>query len=187
MDEMVLRVQNWLNLTYKGKPGYNQITADGQTGNATFTALTKALQIECGLTTIDGVFGDATITAMKSKFPTVSQVPDVNAAKESNMHGLVQGALWCKGYNPGGFTGIFGSQTTASVKEFQRDAGITQDGIVRPYIFQGMMNTDGYKLDTSGNSHYREVQLKMNELYGATIGLTAPNGLWERKAQKKFN
>lgn len=76
--------------------------------------------------------------------PTISEVPNANTATPTNMHYIIQGTLWCKGYNPGGFTGIFGPNAANAIRNFQADAGITQDGIIRSYIMQGLMNTDGY-------------------------------------------
>lgn len=57
MDTMVATVQEWLNNTYS-----LGITVDGMTGNATFTALIKALQTEIGVTA-DGNFGSGTLSA----------------------------------------------------------------------------------------------------------------------------
>ena len=51
------------------------------------------------------------------------------------------------------------------------------------------MNTDGYKYkgEEGTNEYYKyQVQKNMNAIYGAQIGLTAPNGLWERKSHKNF-
>lgn len=44
----------------------------------------------------------------------------------------LQDALTQLGYNPGAIDGIFGSQTQAAVRTFQRDKGLVQDGIVGP-------------------------------------------------------
>lgn len=65
--------------------------------------------------TADGNFGSGTLSAC----PTLQEVVDVSDATESNLIYILQGSFWCKGYNPGGFTGIFGSNTTSAVKEFQ--------------------------------------------------------------------
>lgn len=186
MDERVLQTQQWLNATYANNPSYTSINEDGQTGNATFTALIKALQIELGGITVDGSFGDSTINRLKAVHPTFSEVDDPETAEENNYHYIIQGSLWCKGYNPGGFTGIFGAQTTSAIKLFQQHAGITQDGIVKPYILQGIMNTDGYEFITGTDDeiHKHQVQQDMNMRYGERFGLVAPNGLWERKCHK---
>ncbi len=179
MDVMVAEVQKWLNDTYAFG-----VVVDGITGNATFTALIKALQTEIGVTA-DGDFGSATLAAC----PTMQEVDDVNTAQASNLHYILQGSFWCKGYNPGGFTGIFGPNTTSAVKEFQSDAGIDQDGIVTPYILQGIMNTDGYAFTETDDvelNYKHQVQMGLNKYYGSQIGLIAPNGDWERKSHRNL-
>ena len=41
---------------------------------------------------------------------------------------LIQCALFCKGYNAGGVTGIYYNAGEAAVKEMQKDAGIEVTG-----------------------------------------------------------
>lgn len=182
MDQRVLQTQEWLNGTYTGVTGYTPITEDGATGHATFTALIKALQIELGITA-DGDFGPGTLSACPA---TIIQVPNESTATPLNLHYIIQGSMWCKGYNPGVFNGIFGATTTTGINNFLADAGITQDGVVRPYILQALMNTDGYALAPNGDTNIREVQTGLNSRYGATIGLSPSNGVWERKAHKNM-
>lgn len=183
MDERVLQTQQWLNATYSGRTGYINITEDGQTGQGTFLALIRALQIELGGILVDGDFGTSTLNACPV---TISQVPNPDTAAPNNLHYIIQGSLWCKGYNPGGFTGVFGPSTATAIRNFQSDAGITQDGIIRPYILQAIMNTDGYALAPGGDTYIRQVQTGLNSLYGATIGLSPSNGIWERKAHRNL-
>lgn len=83
MDTMVATVQEWLNNTYS-----LGVTVDGMTGNATFTALIKALQTEIGVTA-DGNFGSGTLSAC----PTLQEVADTSAAAESNLTYILQGGL----------------------------------------------------------------------------------------------
>lgn len=176
MDIMVLEVQKWINTKYPQL----SVIEDGLTGSSTFTALIKALQIEIGVTA-DGDFGYSTLT----NCPTLRETDTPSSASPSNLIYILQGSCWCKGYNPGGFTGVFGEGTTAAVKSFQSDAGIDEDGVVTPYILQGLMNTDGYAFSDTGDLNLRykhEVQLGLNKFYGSKIGLIAPNGLWERKS-----
>ncbi len=182
MDEQVLRTQKWVNTTYTGASGYTPVDEDGITGGATFKALIKALQIELGIAA-DGVFGDGTLSACPSQ---ISEVADVNTATPSNLHYIIQGSFWCKGYNPGGFDGIFGPATKSAVEEFEEDAGITQDGIIKPYILKAIMNTDGYALDPDGDANIRAVQTGLNSMYGASFGLSPSNGIWERNSHKNL-
>lgn len=175
MDVMVLEVQKWVNITY-----HFGITEDGTTGQGTFKGLIKALQTELGIAA-DGTFGNGTLEACPSSIR--------EGESNHNLVYILQGSFWCKGYNPGGFDGNFGTNTTRAVKEFQKDAGISEDGIVTPYMLQGIMNTDGYKYSGAEgtNEYYKSlVQKGMNLIYGSQIGLTAPDGLWERKSHKNY-
>lgn len=189
MDQMVLATQTWLNTTYNGVNGYTPFSEeelDGVTGNQTYKRLIQALQIELNTQynagiSVDGSFGNGTLNAIPA---TISKNTSVN-----NITFIIQGSLWCKGYSAGVLDGIFDSAVESAVKKFQTDAGITADGRIRPYILQGIMNTDGYAYRGSEgtNKYYKHlVQLGMNANYGAQIGLTAPNGLWERKSHKNY-
>lgn len=185
MDSRVLQTQQWLNQTYGNVEGFPAVTEDGITGNATFHALIYALQIEIGVENPDGVFGNDTL----NKCPTLSAslIPDSEVPR--NIIYILQGSLWCKGISPGGFTGIFGPLTANAVYEFQTAAGITADKIVYPYVLQGIMNTDGYSFQSTDDvydTYKHEIQLGLNKNYGATIGLIAPNGIWERKSHKNL-
>jgi len=182
MDAKVKQTQEWLNNTYSYHPNYVVIDEDGYTGFATFNALIKALQIEIGVT-VDGDFGNTTLAACPDE---IEKHDNPYSAQPDNMSYIIQGSLWCKGYNPGGFTGVFGDGTKSAIEEFQEDAGITQDGIVRPYILKGIMNTDGYALDANGEQQLHEVQKGLNQYYGSRVGLSAPNGIWERKSQENL-
>lgn len=182
MDLQVLQTQIWVNNTYSGVSGYTPVTEDGITGMLTFKALIRALQIELGIA-VDGEFGNGTLNACPS---AISEVTDVNTAVPSNLTYIIQGSFWCKGYNPGGLDGIFGPATTDAVIAFQADAGITQDGIIRPYILKALMNTDGYALAPNGDANIRVVQTDLNSRYGATFGLSPSNGIWERNSHKNL-
>lgn len=189
MDQMVLATQTWLNTMYKGVNGYSPFSEeelDGITGSKTFKRLIQALQIELNTQynagiSVDGGFGNGTLNAL----PTV--IGSNNSV--NNITFIIQGSLWCKGYSAGQLDGIFGNTVESAVKKFQNDAGITADGRIRPYILQGIMNTEGYAYNSSvgTNEYYKHlVQLGMNANYGAQIGLTAPNGLWERTSHKNY-
>lgn len=183
MDIQVLQTQQWLNSTYHTIPNFPTVTADGKTGYSTFRSLIWALQYELHLSAIDGIFGNATLSALNSQYATLKE--DATAEPQNIIY-ILQGSLWCKGISPGGFTGIFGPNTASAIRRFQSDAGITIDGIVRPYILQAIMNTDSFSFNATDDifDTYRHlVQKGMNQYYGSQIGLIAPNGIWERKSQ----
>lgn len=189
MDEMVKATQEWLNKTYKGEKDFTPFEEkdiDGITGAGTFKRLIQALQIEINKQygkniKVDGDFGDGTLKALPA---TIGK-----SNTKNNIVHIIQSSLWCKGYSAGAMDGIYGKDTSNAVMKFQSDAGIENDGIIRPYILKGIMNTDGYKVlnpkDT--DAVYKSyVQQGMNKYYGQKIGLSPTNGLWERKAHKNL-
>lgn len=62
----------------------------------------------------------------------VSQRPTIRRGDEGPCVGLAQQLLALKGYDPGPVDCIFGDQTEAAVKAFQKANGLTVDGIVGP-------------------------------------------------------
>lgn len=55
---------------------------------------------------------------------------------KGNITKLIQCMLYCRGYNPNGIDGIFGSGTERAVKSFQSNNGLTSDGIVGKNTFE---------------------------------------------------
>ncbi|WP_243129636.1 glycoside hydrolase domain-containing protein [Clostridium sp. HBUAS56017] len=180
VDEAVKITQRWLNRTYSGKKGYIVIDEDGITGGNTIKALTIALQIELGITEPNGNFGPATTSAFK----------DIAIwSDKANQVYILQGALFCKGYNPTGFTGTFGENTKNAVIEFQSDAGLTNlTGVVDSLLMKALLNMDSFKL--LGDSKIRKVQQNLNRDYSsngyfrASIGLVPCDGIYERITNK---
>ncbi len=172
MDLMVLSVQAWVNSEYTGKSGYTPITQDGITGGTTNAALITALQIEMGIPSPNGFFGPAT----ESACPTIP-----SASSSKNEIYILQGALYCKGYNPNGLDGGYGNGIMTAVKKFQSDAGLTiQDGITTPMIFKALLNTDAFVLISGGDSKIRTIQQNLNRDYNSVIGLMPCDGIYSR-------
>ena len=189
MDKMVQRVQTWLMEHYNGKDRFETIqeeNIDGIAGTGTMRRLVEALQIELNENfnaeiTVDGSFGGGTLKGLPTTIGKGYKIPNIVC--------IIQGSLWCKGYSAGEIDGVYGDGVVAGVRRFQRDAGINEDGIIRPYILQGIMNTDGYAFSNNSNSRksgIHRIQLAMNKYYGLKIGLTAPNGDWDKKSQRNF-
>ncbi len=59
----------------------------------------------------------------------------------------VQAKLTQLGYDPGPVDGVFGSKTEEAVKSFQRDRGLTPDGIVGPQTLEAMGLTEKQALE----------------------------------------
>lgn len=112
--------QSWLNAGYSA--GLN---VDGLWGPNTRKAAIKALQSELngqfgkGLA-VDGIWGSKTKAACVN----------VKQGARGNLTRIIQGVLYCRGCDPKGFDGIFGSGCAAAVKSFQRANGLSADGIV---------------------------------------------------------
>lgn len=127
----VAAVQAWLNDNYNAG-----LVVDGIYGRLTKAALVRALQTElnrqcdAGLV-VDGIFGSRTKAA----------VFNVGVGRQGNITRILQGLLICTGFNPGGFTGYFGTGTEAAVREFQYRAGIYIDGVAGKETFAALCCT----------------------------------------------
>lgn len=111
MDEMVLETQQWLNKTYGDDSRFNRVSENGRTGWETVYGLTRALQIEEGIQETSDNFGPTTMRLC----PTLSI--ESEDASPSNYDYILQGGLWCKGYSPGGFTGVFYKGTQSAINQ----------------------------------------------------------------------
>ncbi|MBK1811937.1 DUF1906 domain-containing protein [Clostridium sp. YIM B02505] len=186
IDQMVLTVQQWLNQTYGSNPKFksvfpNGVTESGQTGNEVEQALITAMQIELGIATPTGTFGPATTSAFKTMTIRASN----NITTPTNMEYILQGGFYCKGYSPGGFSGIFYTQTQNAVKQFQADAGLTNcDGVVTAMVMKALLNTDPFVLSYNGDAKIRQIQQNLNNKYNAYTGLLPTNGVYVAATNK---
>lgn len=181
-DEMVALTQEYLNKTYMGNPHWVELDINGKTGWPTIRGLIRALQIETGISTPNGTFGPATEAAC----PTLKK--DLNPTeKTKRLVYILQGAMWCKGFSPGGLTGTFGDGTEAGIKKFQTSAGLSGtkvNGIADPMIFKALLNMDAYVLVSSGDAKIREIQMNLNRDYHKWIGLRPTDGRYGRDTNK---
>jgi peptidoglycan hydrolase-like protein with peptidoglycan-binding domain len=191
MDEMVLNTQKWLNATYAGVSGYNEVTENGQTGWPTIYALTRALQIELGIAIPADSFGPATQAAYAAN-------PLVPSSGTNNKFAILQGALWCKGYDPGHYAsenGVefiddhFDSSVASAVLSLKTDAGIvTTDATVTVNFMKALLSMDAFKLinwnGVVGDTDIRAFQQYMNATYQDYIGIMPCDGLYGRNTNK---
>ncbi|MDS0525357.1 DUF1906 domain-containing protein [Clostridium sp. SHJSY1] len=175
MEITVLQIQQWLNKTYRGKSGYNLIREDNTFGDETIGALIRALQIELGITTPNGVFGPATTAA----FGELS----INSTRTNQVY-ILQGALFCKGYDIKWFDGNFGENTKSAIMNFQLDIGFSQSGSVNSLLMKQLLNRNSFKLSTGGDPNIRKVQQNLNHDYSSNkhfmedIGILITDGLY---------
>lgn len=57
---------------------------------------------------------------------------------------VLQGDLWELGYNPGPVDGVFGALTTAALKRFQRDHGLSPTGTLNAATFDAILRAGGW-------------------------------------------
>ena len=191
-DAMVYLTQRWLNQEYGDVPGFGYVTEDGRTGWDTVYGLTRALQVELGITDLADNFG-----------PTTERLYSQNLLRRQDgvtnrKFAILQGALWCKGYNPGYnlsesedgtviFNGVFDAEVERAIIELKEDAGlINPDGVVTVNIMKALMSMDSFKLLSSygGTEAVREMQQKLNRKYEAYTGITPCDGVYGRNTNR---
>lgn len=191
-DPMVYLTQKWLNQEYGDVDGFGSVPENGKTGWDTVYGLLRALQHELGITSLANSFGPTT-TSLYSQNLLYRQdgVTDRKFA-------ILQGALWCKGYNPGYnvyetsdgtvvFEGVFDETVEQAIIELKEDAGlINPDGVVTVNVMKALMSMDTFKLLSSygGTAEVREMQQRLNRKYEAYTGLTPCDGVYGRNTNK---
>ena len=121
----IKQVQTWLNTNYK-----TGLVVDGCYGAKTKAALVKALQTElnkqnkAGLV-VDGVYGNKTNAA----------VFNLSVGSRGNITKVLQGLLICNGLGTNGFDGVYGNGTKTAVTTYQRNKGLTVDGVAGKQTF----------------------------------------------------
>lgn len=128
-NDNIRAFQKWMNSTY----GW-AMAEDGISGPDTRKHAVMALQIELnkqfgkGLA-VDGAFGNKTYAACVS----------VKENARGNITRIIQGMLYCKGYDPHGFDGIFGAGCAKAVRAFQTNNGLTPDAVAGKNTFRKLM------------------------------------------------
>lgn len=184
-DQMVLKTQQWLNRTYRSKAGFGSVVEDGYTGWGTINALIRALQIELGITTTANNFGPGTISRFQSRWPNGIHQQDDGAQETSNVYGIIQGTLWCKGYSAGAsdITTHFYSGTGKAIKQLKSDMGIGGDSTVTLDVMKALLSMQQFVLLRSygGISAIRQAQQQINQQYRAYTGIIPTDGLYGRE------
>lgn len=184
MDPRVLEVQTWVNANYFAVPGYSLAPVTGKTGWSTMYSLTMALQHELGISPVIESFGPSTMAAYKA-FGELSQGNVPNNQKGERIVKIIQGACWCKGYNPGGFDGTFGPGTEGAISNLQRDANLpVTNGKVYDYIFKALLSMDAYILTPGGDPKIQSMQRELNYNYFRTAGVQPADGHYQRGTNK---
>lgn len=181
MDQMVLLTQRWLNNTYASKAGFGSVPVDGQTGWNTIYGLIRALQIELGISTANN-FGSVTQARFKDRWPNGIRKND----NSDNVHGIIQGALWCKGYEAeyGGITTKFTDNVAASIRVLKSDIGLSDSSsTVDLDLMMALLSMKQFKLLSyyGGQAPIRSAQQDINRQYKAFTGIIPTDGLYGRE------
>ena len=119
--------------------GYYDGGIDGDYGDTTADAV-RAFQITNSLTPVDGKAGRATLARLYSAdaIPATAAAPSYDTARPGDRGELVvemQDVLVQMGYLDK-ITGVYDDETTAAVKAFQRECGLTADGVAGKLTLQ---------------------------------------------------
>lgn len=185
VDTMVEKTQRWLNETYEGRPGFGYVMVDGQTGWNTIYALTRALQIELGITETANNFGPGTQARFQARWPSGIQQQKDGDKTTSNVYGIIQGALWCKGYwiDSSKITTNFYGSTGDAIRKLKSDMGIGGDSSVGIGIMKALLSMDQFVLlvHSGGRATIRQAQQLINRNYQSYVGIIPTDGLYGRE------
>ncbi|WP_314403254.1 glycoside hydrolase domain-containing protein [uncultured Granulicatella sp.] len=178
MDQNVKNAQRYLNAMFGGHSEWVKLEENGNTGSLMMEGLIRAFQINNGISPATGFVGPRTIAKMKV-LPIMERMdPDgdtsVNAA-------LVQAALFAKGYNAGGITGIFYNAGVRAVRELQSDAGLFVTGRVNWKVWAGLFSMNWFKKVSSGDETVRLIQRQLNSEWSDIIGVGPCDGVASRQ------
>lgn len=176
-DSNVERAQVYLNAMFGGDPRWVNLKVDGFTGSAVMAGIIRAFQIQNGIPQITGSVGPLTLEKMQD-LDVISKMdpddePSINVC-------LIQCALYCKGYNAGGVTGIFYNTGVAAVKEMQADAGIPVTGTIDWKVWSGLLSMNWFKLVSRGDTNIQLIQRQLNSDWSDIVGVGPCDGVVSR-------
>lgn len=178
--EDTIITQNWLKSIY----GHNPLFTIDLTGKEnTIKGLIQALQIELRVT-VNGIWENETTEAFEELFPDglSAETDSSEDNRVINIIYILQGAFYtAREISPGGMDGYFGEGLTTAIKTFQKQAGLTEDGIVKAYLLKAILSLDSYELEEEGDSQVRIIQQNLNHKYCNYIGLIPTNGIYDRR------
>ncbi|GIG21967.1 hypothetical protein Cch01nite_26910 [Cellulomonas chitinilytica] len=177
-------VQKWLNQTYGAVSGFPTVEEDGRTGWKTMFALTRALQVELGITALSDAFGPTTTSRFESQVGTITKDTTQTRVKQ-----ILMASLWCKGYYGGDVkTGEYTDDIAATCSNVKRDMGFGASPTpgITVKLMKSLLTMDAYKLVPGGDSSIRAAQQWLNGIYigRKDFSLVACDGIFARDVQK---
>ncbi|WP_209559452.1 glycoside hydrolase domain-containing protein [Frigoribacterium sp. PvP032] len=179
-DIWVANAQTWINNTYGNVSGIATVTVDGSSGWQTMYALTRALQYELGITALSDNFGAGTTSAFQQKVRVIS------STTTSRIVGILQCALWCKGYAGGTSFGQWSETVGASVSTVRSNLGLSAASTVDAKLMKSLLTMDAYTVVNGGSARVRSGQQWLNSMYStrADFSLIPCDGLYTRDVQR---
>lgn len=179
-DLWVRAAQQWVNDNYSSVSGFVPAPLNGLTGWRTMYALTRALQVELGITSLSDAFGPTTMSRLTTQFPNVT-----TSTSNAKVKAIVQCALWCKGYTGGANFGTWNADTASGIATMRSNMGLTAAASITPKIFKSLLTMDAYVVVPGGTAVVRSVQQSLNARYlGRSAFSVIPcDGLYSRDVQ----
>lgn len=173
----VLKAQKYLNSMYGHRSDWVELDEDGVTGSRLCQGLIRAFQIENGVSPVTGNVGDLTLDAMR-KLAVITKM-DPSDEPSANVC-ILQCALFAKGYNAGGITGIYYTTGVNAVKQYQADANIAVTGNVDWKVWMGLVSLNWFTKTNSGDNNVVTIQRQLNEDWSDIIGVGPCDGVVSR-------
>ena len=177
-DSNILAAQIYLNKMYGGDTdNWVELDEDGLTGTLLCQGIIRAFQIENGIEPVTGNVGDITLEKMRSLDP----ISKMNVDDDINPNVcLLQCALFAKGYNAGGITGIYYTSGVNAVKQFQEDANIEVTGIVDWKVWMGLVSLNWFTPASNSDPNIALIQQQLNSDWSDIIGVGPCDGIRSR-------
>lgn len=176
-DENVRKAQKYLNSMYGHRSEWVKLDEDGLTGTGTCKGIIRAFQIENGISPVTGTVGNITLNKMRS----LSDISKMNANDPGNPNVcILQCALFVKGYNAGGITGVYYTTGVNAVKQYQSDAGLPVTGIIDWKVWMGLVSINWFKKTNAGDKTIVKIQQQLNTDWSDIIGVGPCDGVVSR-------
>lgn len=176
-DENVRKAQKYLNSMYGHRSEWVKLDEDGLTGTGTCKGIIRAFQIENGISPVTGTVGNITLNKMRS----LSDISKMNANDPGNPNVcILQCALFVKGYNAGGITGVYYTNGVNAVKQYQSDAGLPVTGIIDWKVWMGLVSINWFKKTNAGDKTIVKIQQQLNADWSDIIGVGPCDGVVSR-------
>ena len=176
-DENVRKAQKYLNSMYGHRSEWVKLDEDGLTGTGTCKGIIRAFQIENGISPVTGTVGNITLNKMRS----LSDISKMNANDPGNPNVcILQCALFVKGYNAGGITGVYYTTGVNAVKQYQEDAGLPVTGIIDWKVWMGLVSINWFKKTNAGDKTIVKIQQQLNTDWSDIIGVGPCDGVVSR-------